>query len=879
MGLFGFKGPKELLSSAIASNLGTFFEVDQKKIESNLLADTKIVLHDAKLKDQIKVLQTFGDLETGRSSVVHVTGTVQEVVFSWKWSVPGASPDSSWVQDATLTIRGLDFKANLSWWDNKTVQEKIPSTEASAASNPNKPQSQKHDEGALHSYIKQQVAMIIDSLKLQVEDYKFIVELETATIGGTNDRTAMNSIAIGGKAVDVISMGRHRQHDTEGSVTTVDMGNDETVSVAAGKNNIEIIHDDGSSSKNKEEESSSASPLPLEQMFVLESFSVILHSSDDNVEPKPILDTFSYKAKAVRLEGERFLTGMGTGLQVKGDPPSKEGKLNFYAGESQIQAMKDLSGFVLAPALEKAEEKVEKKKEEEEHGIEMSLSKYENDDSIVSFFEFPLNEVSLHLDSSNLLLSSFVLKYQADGALAEITADKLAADSNASGNKDDQMHFCARGIRANLRPSMILELDTVESLRVPDVIQLTKPTKNTSFHYNEGMLKMKFDSIHAQQLEKRNDNDDVNESGENKVEEVPKANWKAALPFPVNICANDIHLANAYNIKEVSNFIGLELDVAPGIDVAITLQRAHNDLYDIENIAVTALIPVDKDDVVEKLHVAAAQTTLTAGRSANEWENRLESRPKKKKSEAVNFQLPFARIETLNLNISFRGIVSTKDNKLVTRPFMGTETTTQQDLVRHYTGHIMGKVPGFITHAEILGVNVVDTGASTYGSWMLSATAFGPLGGLAGIAGVDAVKGTIAAGKRSRKVENTTEDDKFHATDIFRGVVHAAKEATEVGAAKRGKDSGRGNLIDWAVGSTENTQTYAKQNKSRLGAAGAGGAGFLAGTLLLGPAAPIALPFAAGFLASRATGKALDRAEEREKSKGEIVSAAEDSKQ
>lgn len=54
----------------------------------------------------------------------------------------------------------------------------------------------------------------------------------------------------------------------------------------------------------------------------------------------------------------------------------------------------------------------------------------------------------------------------------------------------------------------------------------------------------------------------------------------------------------------------------------------------------------------------------------------------------------------------------------------------------------------------------------------------------------------------------------------------------------RGKgedDAGDGNIIDWAVGATKGTADYVVQNKAKLGAAGAGGGGFLAGMALGGP--------------------------------------------
>jgi hypothetical protein len=50
--VFGVKGPKTLLASAIAEFLAEFFLVDPTKIESNLLVDAKIVLNHVQLRPQ-----------------------------------------------------------------------------------------------------------------------------------------------------------------------------------------------------------------------------------------------------------------------------------------------------------------------------------------------------------------------------------------------------------------------------------------------------------------------------------------------------------------------------------------------------------------------------------------------------------------------------------------------------------------------------------------------------------------------------------------------------------------------------------------------------------------------------------------------------------
>ena len=45
-----FKGPKAILSSAIANALAEYFEVDANQIQSNLLGDANIVLHTVELE-------------------------------------------------------------------------------------------------------------------------------------------------------------------------------------------------------------------------------------------------------------------------------------------------------------------------------------------------------------------------------------------------------------------------------------------------------------------------------------------------------------------------------------------------------------------------------------------------------------------------------------------------------------------------------------------------------------------------------------------------------------------------------------------------------------------------------------------------------------
>ena len=60
--------------------------------------------------------------------------------------------------------------------------------------------------------------------------------------------------------------------------------------------------------------------------------------------------------------------------------------------------------------------------------------------------------------------------------------------------------------------------------------------------------------------------------------------------------------------------------------------------------------------------------------------------------------------------------------------------------------------------------------------------------------------------------------------------------------------------MDWTVGATANTTEYVVENKNRLGAAGAGGGGFLLGMALGGPVGAVI----GGLVATAATGATLD---------------------
>mmetsp|Transcript_53304 Transcript_53304/g.129506 ORF Transcript_53304/g.129506 Transcript_53304/m.129506 type:complete len:1054 (+) Transcript_53304:160-3321(+) len=105
------KGPKSMLSSAIADALNEYFVVDPHEIQSNLLKDTKIVLRHVQLRESSMVrpnLNTFGN-----QTCVKTTGVVEEVIFSWSWNT-STTKGKNWIKDAVLTIKGAQFYVDLS---------------------------------------------------------------------------------------------------------------------------------------------------------------------------------------------------------------------------------------------------------------------------------------------------------------------------------------------------------------------------------------------------------------------------------------------------------------------------------------------------------------------------------------------------------------------------------------------------------------------------------------------------------------------------------------------------------------------------------------------------------------------------------------------
>jgi len=403
--VFGIKGPKELLSTAIANALAEFFEVDASKVESNLLKDAKIVLNQVKLRTQKKEFtQQLHQHGTKAVVVATTTGTVEQVTFSWAWSVGGNSDkknSSNWVKDATLTIQGLQFKTQLSYgvYDKEgqlatttAAAEKTTRILRERRKSKEKLEALKK-EGKLEAYIRSEMEQIIDALTLRVTEFEFTLGLPSiASSDGAE-------ISVGGHTVEVLSLGRLRDAQVGGK---------------------------GS----------------LQQQLTIGSFYmntiVATPTSPESKTSFPLLSPISYRAIMTRRSGKRF-SSFGTGLEVIGEHllstnKDQDSGVIFHAGTKQIQVLTQL-GKVLLKSSSKPMEEEDKVAEQLESfktavdnaeavRIEVEDDSYESLKREIltsSIFVFPIFGISLILpNETKCTLERFTIEFHADGKVMKL---------------------------------------------------------------------------------------------------------------------------------------------------------------------------------------------------------------------------------------------------------------------------------------------------------------------------------------------------------------------------------------------------------------------------------------------------------------------------
>jgi hypothetical protein len=439
----------------------------------------------------------------------------------------------------------------------------------------------------------------------------------------------------------------------------------------------------------------------------------------------------------------------------------------------------------------------------------------------------------------------------------DFTANQLHFQGVPSSDDDEvAMEASLSKIKVAARPFQVLTVETVDRLLIPGLATLTKPIQNTKITYQGKSLAVEMETVVATMLDStKNDQvtknacSDASQAGGGFGSSIP-------VPFPVSVSLKKASIVKATDgslLQLTSLSIYLNPDrYSQGTQLAIELDEFKNELLQLTKANVFALLPFHLPDEIHSLTVGAESAKVTAGQSTHEWKKKFEPKPKlRSKTNIIN--LPNASVEPIKLVISWKGTgVSLKDTAITTPPFCGHDKTTSKDLILYFTQTCMMRVPGFISNAEVLGVNLVEF-ATAMGLHGLAGGA-----GLAAVVAVDSVKGAVNAGKKSRAGD---EGLGYRPGDLIRGIVHASVETANSAAIKHGKE--KGNVLDFASGVSSATGSYVGTNKSRLGAASAGGAGAIVGTVFGGPLGGLA----GGFLASKFTGSTIDRVTGKEKQK------------
>ena len=390
------KGPRAILAENIALVLSQHFVLDPKDIESSLLKDARIVLKNTQLREKQYKSQDLPNV------VVSIKGVVEEVVFSWRWSLSGASSTqnssngyssgSGMVQDVMLSIKGLKVSVGLHAWDTLQESEKDliedfgnasiststltqddgSTISASSSSSSSSGVSDSEKEGFIQTYVQQ----IVDHLTLKIEDFEVDIQVGK---GGPCIIIAGNDLELG------------------------------TLSAA----------------KSKDTSNANVS-TQLSQKLSVRLFSV--NAKDGRSEKVcPLIEPFGYTASVLRTSGVRFQGGIMSGLHVIGLPEehfdsSGEGIL-FHAGREQLSVLSAF-GMMFAPSGLPEDTLSTPLNEENTNTALQSIGPEQkfNEDCNSTLFELPLPALTFVLPrsqanetSSKITLPSTTVSYRADG--------------------------------------------------------------------------------------------------------------------------------------------------------------------------------------------------------------------------------------------------------------------------------------------------------------------------------------------------------------------------------------------------------------------------------------------------------------------------------
>lgn len=901
-----------MLTEAIAGALDTFFVIDQQSMETSLLSDAAVKLHNTELRP-------CHDIAIGSSSntTFSVRGMVKYVAFEWHWGKSEKDGGSDLVKDVTLTLQGLEFTVSLKTKESNNY-DSLEDENTAAASVEGTGEEPVKAAGSLMSYVQNQIERIMDTLTLAVNDVTLKVDLPDGSI-----------LEFGGNGVEISSLGRQEglpliqelnvQHlhfnaisrdgvsyplleeisykakserlfgsrflSSFGTCLEV-MGesNDHGVVIHAGKTQVEVV--------SKLVGMLSQAPLPSVPIFeTTDGVEVDISASvsDDTTEKEGLSEELpSYiqlpltgVTMILPNESKMALSNIVFKYQMDGTVFSLEGKQGIAVDDHPFFVLGETSIWIAD--MVKSEFRVE----------DTAITDENVEEEFVAYFRANSSELAKLSEG----VMDFLDIYEKANELEDSTdsppttqtrtmggSEQSSSSSSSSSwtlhvpgmigclweqsGSDIEVSLCH--VEAKLE-TMSMTVTRIDKFQYSGTLHLVEPIEDTTFTYGGSSISIILQDVVVILTE--NEESDVpieaskgatnNENSSMYSDESSGTTSGYALPVGMHLSMNKF-LAFKHDGKSVHTTLEkLELTMDPAnsdsnseislTQVAVSVSKLNHDMIRLkEPIFQSTLALLSNYDVISSFHFGAKEINVAAGYSLSDWKALLPKR-KVAQIEKKPLKLPNAHVSKLKVIVAVKGIIGVKDSVLQVGSFDGTETTTSEDLINFYGKKVTSQIPNMIVNAEVLGTSVGDGVVSNYGGAMLGNIVGGAgIGGLLSVAAFDGVRNTVKEGKVSRGVEET-DDWKF--SDIARGLQHAAVRATREGAAKRGKGlDENGNPIDWAVGATGDATKYAGENKGRLAGAGAGALGFGYGFALGGPVGAVV----GTIVASAATQKTVE---------------------
>ena len=399
---------------------------------------------------------------------------------------------------------------------------------------------------------------------------------------------------------------------------------------------------------------------------------------------------------------------------------------------------------------------------------------------------------------------------------------------------------CMKALRVNILTKR-LEVSCVESLTTP-VFALSKQLVKLGLSFENGVLAINIPSpIYLDMLPRgANTQQGAPRSQENDID----------IPFPLKLAIAEVNVntlisgsKSCVKMQQISCDIVpkvlpgqdlLSAEVKKGAQIAIMVRAVEHQLFQASNIRASLLIGLDDMETCNELNVSLTSVQVTAGFSSIDWTSMFDKTASENNTKEKSVKTPFANITGFSLSIAYKGIVVASGATVAVPNFGGDAFTTSHDLTSYYTNVVLKRAPGFLTNAEVLGTNVIDSTFANAGRVAMlgtSSLAGAGFGSVVGTVVADGLKGAISAGKTSRNADTA---DGYQFGDISRGLVRGLSQATKNGAESRG--GGDGYVPgDFTVGAATAAADYTGRNKGKLASAGGAGMGSMVGMAVAGP--------------------------------------------